>query len=200
MPLPRKDVSAPLEDRFLIHAAARGDRRAAHALYERYREQVWRVVARLVSEEEERLEVCQETWLKAFSSLGKFREDSKFSTWILRIAMNVAGSRARWFKVRKHISLESAEAAGPVLPTRPATQLVTIEKNRERDALETALGELSRKQRRAIVLRYFEELSFADIAEAMDCRESSVRTHLQRAFKKLERSLGETIEREVERE
>lgn len=191
MPLPRKDVPAPLEDRFLIQAAARGDRRAAHALYERYREQVWRVVARVVTEEEERLEICQETWLKAFSSIGKFREDSRFSTWILRIAMNAANSRLRWWKVRKHVSLEGVEEAGPVLPTRPPTQLETIEKKRERAALETALAELSQKQRRAVVLRYFEELSFAEVAEVMQCRESSVRTHLQRAFKKLERSLGE---------
>ncbi|MCA9444928.1 MAG: sigma-70 family RNA polymerase sigma factor, partial [Candidatus Omnitrophica bacterium] len=105
MALARKDVNLELEDRLIIEATIRGDRNAGRLLYERYQEQIWRVVRRLVPDNDEAMELCQETWLKAFSSLDKFRNDSRFSTWVLRIAINRVNSRSRWKKVRNHISV-----------------------------------------------------------------------------------------------
>ncbi len=195
MALPRKDTALELEDRLIIEAAIRGDRRAAHALYERHREQVWRVVSRLVIDPEITKEICQETWLKGFSSLARFRAESRFSTWILRIAINLTNSRMRWAKVRKHVSVEEADEEGiAILPTRSPTQIRSVEMKRENFEVEKALAGLSRKQRQAVILRYFEELPYSEMARVMGCRESSIRTHLKRAFRTLEGALADKID------
>ncbi|MCA9411981.1 MAG: sigma-70 family RNA polymerase sigma factor [Candidatus Omnitrophica bacterium] len=80
-----------------------------------------------------------------------------------------------------------------ILPDRPPTQFRSVEKKTENQAVKTALLALSSKQRQAVVLRFFEELPFAEIARAMGCRETSVRTHLKRAIRTLERALADQI-------
>jgi RNA polymerase sigma-70 factor (ECF subfamily) len=195
MGLPRKDGDPVLEDRLIILATIRGDRKAALALYDRYREQVWRVVARMVSDPEITMEICQETWLRAFSSLDRFRSDSRFSTWILWIATNLVNSRGRWSRIRKHISLEAASEKGiKILPERPPTQVHSVVRKRENLAIQEALLGLPRKQRQAVILRIFEELSYSEVAAIMGCKETSVRTHLKRAYQ----SLGRALEKQID--
>ncbi|MCG3198193.1 MAG: ECF RNA polymerase sigma factor SigW [bacterium] len=189
MPSPRVKETREVDEDLLVEAARQGDRRAARALYDLHRERVWRVVYRMVLDVEEARELCQETWLRAFSSIGRYHGRSRFGTWLLSIALNAARSRWRRRKRLAPISLSNPPEGVELLPPVPASQRVALEESRRSRAIEEALRHLPAKQRQAFVLRYFEELSITEVAAAMGCREGSVKSHLFRAIQALRRSL-----------
>ncbi len=192
-PMPRAShqVKTLEEDEgLLIEAARAGERRAARVLYSRHQEQVWRVVYRLVLDREEALDVCQETWMKAFAGLSRFRGESRFGTWVIRIAVNCVHSRMRtaaWRLQQAHDSTGEQLEARPSLLPGPREYL---EERYHREAVTAALANLSASQRKALVLRYFEDLPLAEIAGIMGCREGSVKSHLHRAVESLKRRLA----------
>lgn len=189
MPSLRVNETHNVDEDLLVEAARQGDRRAARALYDLHHEQVWRVVYRMVLNLEEARDLCQETWLRAFSSMGRYHGRSQFGTWLLSIALNATRSRWRRRKGRALVSLSSPPEGVELLPPVPASQRISLEESRRRCAIEDALRILPTKQRQAFVLRYYEELSISEVASAMGCREGSVKSHLFRAIQALRRSL-----------
>ncbi len=193
-PMPRalRKVEPLQEDEgVLIEAAQMGERRAARVLYTRYQEQVWRVVYRLVLDREEALDLCQETWMKVFASLGRFRGESRFGTWVIRIAANCAYSHMRTTAWRMR---QTQGPAGEELESRPSLlpgPRENLEEHDQLEALEAAMMDLSAKQRQALVLKFFEDFSLAEIAGIMGCREGSVKSHLHRAVESLRRKLAD---------
>lgn len=190
MPLATPKV-APLEEdeELLIEAVRQGERRAARALYARHQEQVWRVVYRMVLDHEEALDICQDVWMKAFSSLVKFRGESHFGTWVIRIAVNTVHSRTRTAAWRGRSKRETTGDALEDCPSLLPSPREKMEERYHREAVEEALLDLSPSQRQALVLRYFEDLPLAEIAGIMGCREGSVKSHLHRAVESLRRTL-----------
>lgn len=192
-PMPRaiwKVVPLEEDEGLLIEAARAGQRRAAQALYTRYQEQVWRVVYRLVLDREEALDICQEAWMKVFSSLSRYRAESRFSTWIIRIALNSAYSRMRSASWRGRAVLEPILEEVEASPSPLPGPRENLEERLRHEAVEQAMLELSPHQRQALTLRYFEDLPLCEIAEMMGCREGSVKSHLHRAVESLRRTLA----------
>lgn len=170
---------------FLIRSVCEGDRNAARALFDRYREQVRRVVYQLVFDLEETRDICQETWMKAFSGLRTFKGGSSFETWLLRIAVNTAISAARKEKSRGLRRTGSIDEIAQIAPETPPGQRTHLEEAMQQEAIERSLSLLSPQQRQAFVLHHCEGMPIAEIAEVMGCREGTVKSHLFRAVRRL---------------
>ena len=120
---PRTTASDDLD---LVHAARNGDISAFEQLVERYDRKLLRIAEHVTHNQEDSQDVVQEAFLKAFQHLGDFREDSKFSTWLIRITLNQALMKLRKRRTTKEVSLdEDFQAEEDILP-RQVTDWVPI--------------------------------------------------------------------------
>ena len=173
-----------------------GNRDAYRVLMDRHFSSVARVAFRITGNEEDSEEATQEAFLRAYNKLHSFRQDSAFSTWIIRIAMNTAINiverRKRDLSYRApRIADEPSEAEGTV---RVADQQAGPESEllgREAATLrETAMEELTPMERAAFTMRHMEEVPMAEIAEALHITVNSAKQAVFRAVAKLRRSLA----------
>jgi RNA polymerase sigma-70 factor (ECF subfamily) len=160
-------------------------------LLERYRPLLWRVAWRLTLDADDAWDIVQETAIRFWRALPRHEPGRPFAPWLRVIAVREG---LRW--LRRHRTgprIVSLEALGDVLPAAPglfghAPDRLAAEDERRR--IERALAGLSPHQRTAIMLRFYEEMSLAEIAEAMECSEGSVKQHLFRAMARLRETLG----------
>jgi RNA polymerase sigma-70 factor (ECF subfamily) len=125
-------------------------------------------------------ELAQETFLKAYRSLGKFRGEAKFSTWLYRIAYNVFQSDARAAKY--HEQFDEAAHAEPQAPTTDAVDF--------QHDLDAALSRLSEKERAAVTLCYTSGLTHEEAAEALQWPLGTLKTNILTGKEKLRRYLA----------
>jgi RNA polymerase sigma-70 factor (ECF subfamily) len=142
--------------------------------------------------------LTQETFLRAFQSIGQFRGDSDLRTWIYRIAINQARNRWRWWR-RRHrdntVSIDAQEEAGNAAVIAQLTsdrgsnpEYGALAHERER-ALKKALSGLRRVYREAVVLRDIEGFAYEEIAVALDISVGTVKSRLARGRQELRRKL-----------
>jgi RNA polymerase sigma-70 factor (ECF subfamily) len=170
----------------LVRRVQQGEKAAFDVLVRKYQHKVVKLVARYVSDHSEALDVTQETFLKAYRAIRKFRGDSAFYTWLYRIAINtaknylVAQSR-RPFETDVDLQLENVEGPGP----QSLREIATPENLLLRDEIEAtvygAIEALPEDLRTAITLRELEGLSYEEIALAMGCPVGTVRSRIFRA-------------------
>jgi RNA polymerase sigma-70 factor (ECF subfamily) len=191
------DVRPPVEDQF-IESLKRSDPAAFEKLVNERSGEIYGLLYRLTENTEEARDLTQETFLRAFQSIGQFRGESDLRTWIYRIAINQARNRWRWWR-RRHrdstISIDAADAAGN---TAVIAQLSSgnsgnpeqgaIAHERER-ALRKALSGLKRVYREAVVLRDIEGFAYEEIAVALDISVGTVKSRLARGRQELRRKL-----------
>ncbi len=177
----------------LLEKLKAGDEEAFEFLMARYSPEIYGLLFRLTQNVEDALDLSQETFLNALRSIKHFRGDSSLKTWLYRIAINQSRNRFRWWKRRKRgetISLDSSNTEGALtLEERIASDDRTPEENtlqEERtNALRTAVAELPRKFREAIVLRDVEGLSYEEISKALDTNIGTVKSRLARGREEL---------------
>lgn len=171
----------------LIREAAAGDRRAFDELVRRKRELVLRVAFQVTGDREDALDVAQGVFLKLWQQLERFDPERRFDTWLYRITMNAAIDTIRARGARGGTPQPLPEELAP-----PPARLAP-EERLDLGALQRAFlrlaAELAPKQRAAFVLREIEGLSTAEVAQAMDVTESTVRNHLLQARRALRRGL-----------
>jgi RNA polymerase sigma-70 factor, ECF subfamily len=171
----------------LIERVCAGDKAAFYGLVRPYERAVYVSAFSILQNEADAEEVAQETILKAFTHLKSFRRESKFSTWLIQIAVNE--SRMRLRKNRKHLyeSIEDGADSeeGDYIPKDfadwreiPSEEL---ERGRLKKALQAAIAGLRPKYREVFVLRDVEEMSIAETAKALGITEAAVKTRLLRA-------------------
>jgi RNA polymerase sigma-70 factor (ECF subfamily) len=176
----------------LLARARGGDRAAFDELVERHLSQVWRVVWRVVRHTEDAEDVVQETFLTAWRSLGDFREEAAFATWLHRIAVTRALHHVERAseRVRRASRSIDDEATG-------ATALIALEGGRTRAASESPLRQLEARElmnrlqecldklpppwRAVLALRDVDALAYEEIARALDVALGTVRSRLARA-------------------
>ncbi|HEV2884000.1 MAG TPA: sigma-70 family RNA polymerase sigma factor [Pyrinomonadaceae bacterium] len=194
------EVRPKAESEF-IERLKEGDSEAFEDLVNQRSGEIYGLLFRLTENGEEARELTQETFLRAFQSIGRFRGDADLRTWIYRIAINQARNRWRWWRRRRRdvtVSLDAPQnAAGQTLGTTLATTSAnpeqrTLERERE-TVLRGALQKLGRVYREAVVLREIEGLSYEEIAATLEINVGTVKSRLARGRqelrKKLERSL-----------
>lgn len=168
-------------DAELVARAKKGDGEAFDALVERHHAAVFRAAFAIVSGEDEAADAAQGTFLKALVSLGGFRGDSLFRTWLLRIAANEARALRRRVLRRREVPMDAVAQGADDGASRVESALGAGELVR----LEAALARLPEKQRMAVTLRIYEGLSFREVGEVIGSSEGAARVNYHHGIKKL---------------
>lgn len=177
----------------LIEAVKRGDTKAFDALMIRYQARIFRIVAHFVRDPSEIMDVCQETFIKAYRALGKFRGDSSFYTWLYRIAINTSknyivsqGRRLPDIDINiedmDYFLLQNA-------PKETSTPERLMIRDEIEEALYTTINCLAPDLKKTILLRELEGLSYEEIANRMECPVGTVRSRIFRARAVIDRNV-----------
>jgi RNA polymerase sigma-70 factor (ECF subfamily) len=180
-------------DEQLLACYAAGNRQALDELCRRYRQPAYRVAYRLLSHEADALDAVQEGFVKALTHLHGFQGRSSFKTWLLRVVSNAALDLGRQRGRREAVSLDAPRSSdltdARLLTADESTS--GLERADLRRRLEQALDRLSEVQRQTFVLFADGELSYREIAEAMDTSIGTVMSRLFYARQKLRNYLSE---------
>src|SRR5690242_2313611 len=203
---PRTAMSAmgsPIEidDEAAIVAQARqGDAKAFSELLHRYEGKIFRLALHITQNREDAEDVLQETFLKAYEHLDQFQGNSKFYTWIVRIAVNQALMKLRRRKTDKSVSLDEQIDTGEDTVVREIAAWGEDPEQRFSreelgDILDTAVQSLEPPYRSVFVLRDIEELSTEETAEALELSVPAVKSRLLRARLQLREKLTRYFKR-----
>lgn len=170
-------------DEELLRALRGGDTDSLGVLVARWEQPLFRFVYRLLPRQDDARDICQETFLRVLAKADRFREGSRFSTWMYQIALNLCRDQARR---RRRWRLLISERVDPAeQPRRPSPAVSTqqdpetVAERRERSAaVLQALERIPAEQREVLVLKEFEGLKFREIAEILDCPESTVKSRM----------------------
>ncbi len=170
----------------LIQRAAQGDQDAFAQLLELHQNKVYGLTLRLVGSPEDAMELTQETFFNAWRGLPGFHADSKFSTWLYRLATNAAIDFLRKEKRRRGlgaVSLSSDDDPDRVLdiPDQRFTPQGQLERQELQEAVHRGLAQLSDEHRQVLVLRELNGLSYTEIAQVLDIEEGTVKSRIFRA-------------------
>lgn len=191
-----------------VARAQDGDRTAFDELVLAYQDRIYNLVYRMVNDADEALDLAQESFVKAFQALPRFRRDARFSTWIYRIAVNTCLSRHRRKAVHKHHQPLSLD--GPIRTGQgelsPDPGDTTLEPRRESERRETiaavqaTIASLDVEHRTVILLRDMEGYSYEEIQDILGCPIGTVRSRLHRARAELGRRLKRQLKGQTDAE
>jgi RNA polymerase sigma-70 factor (ECF subfamily) len=177
-----------LTDDQIIERTLAGEAEAFGILVRRWERSIYGLALRMLGRDEDARDVCQETFLAAFRNLRKFRGDAKFSSWLFRIALNACHSHLRQQTAQPEQSLDQEDESGRRFePADPgAENLGDALQHEQRVALvRRAIQGLPAEMRQVIVMKEYEELTFAEIAEVLQIPVSTVKSRLYTGLKQL---------------
>ncbi len=191
----QRAAGALADERNLVERAESGDQSAFRAIMEQNNQRLYRVARAVMKDDTEAEDVVQETYLRAFFNLSKFRGESSLTTWLTRIALNEALGRKR--KQRAMVTLETVETAQQTSAQIIQFPAMNTETDPERSAaqseiqrlLERAMDALPEPFRVVFVMRDVEEMSIEETAFHLGIRPQTVKTRLHRARRLLRQSL-----------
>ncbi len=187
-------------DQLLVERVQAGDKAAFDTLVRKYQHRIVKLVSRYVYEPAEALDIAQETFIKAYRALPRFRGDSAFYTWLYRIAINTA---------KNHLVAEGRRPVDQQMDLQDPDQYDLNARLKEvatpesllltdeiQATVEAAIQDLPEELRTAIVLRELEGMSYEEIAVAMDCPVGTVRSRIFRARDAITSRLQPLLDRE----
>jgi RNA polymerase sigma-70 factor (ECF subfamily) len=193
------------EIRFIERLQSR-DERAFLELVQLYQVRVYKLVLRMVGRPDEAEDMAQEVFVQVFKAVGTFRGDSKLSTWIYRIAVNLCKNRLKYLTRRKNEAQDEYEAAEEKAELGVARGVTTSDLSRPDQLVEgyqleriveVAIAEMDADFREILVLRDIEDLSYEELSQITGLADGTVKSRLHRARAMLraavERKLGEKI-------
>ena len=180
----------------LVLRARRGDQAAKEALASRHRQAAFLLALQLVGNKDDALDVAQDAMLRFFSTLHRFDPKRPVRPWLFRIVRNRVYDLYRRRRIRRHDSLDKVDEEGRVF------EVADVKVDLERDAaraqlrlhLWQALGELSERQREILVLRDYQDLTYAEIAQTLGIPIGTVMSRLHAARKRLRQVLQKDLE------
>ncbi len=164
----------PDDEHELIERARAGDEDAFRTLVDTHRAHVYGLALRITHSPADAEEVAQQAFVQAWFALGQFRGDSRFSTWIHRIAARRALDRSTRMKSRQAREESGAEIVSGGAAVEPRDTILIRR-------LETLMQRLSAAQRAVVTLHYWDDLPVSEIATALGMPVNTVKTHLSRA-------------------
>ncbi len=192
------DDLSSVEDTALVARARAGDTSAFDDLITRHREKIYMHIGFMVRNEEDALDLTQETFIRAWRSLARFDGGASFLSWLYRIATNAAIDLCRKRKNRPQIEIElgamAIDAASRTTPSSPETPGAGLDRVEIKRRIEAAFSELSPEHRAVIVLKEIEDCSYEEIASRIGCSLGTVMSRLFYARKKLQVLLGDLHE------
>jgi RNA polymerase sigma-70 factor, ECF subfamily len=191
---------AGIDESVLLEQAREGNTRAFSELVRRYEGKIFRLAQHITQNREDAEDVLQETFMKAYEHLDQFKGDSKFYTWIVRIAVNQALMKLRRRKTDKSVSLDEQIDTGEDTVVR---EIAAWGENPEQqfsreelgEVLDTAIQSLDPPYRSVFLLRDVEDLSTEETAEALGLSVPAVKSRLLRARLQLREKLTRFFKR-----
>jgi len=181
----------------LLRECRAGDRRAFEQLVEKYQKTVFNIALRMVRDSEDAEDIAQAAFIRVYRKLDTFNPELKFFSWLYRIVVNESLNFLR--QRRRHETLDersTAEADQAAVEGMPGDEEPGEETEQK---IQSGLMELSVEYRAVVVLRHFQEMSYAEIAEALSLSPGTVMSRLFRARERLARALGPYLGRAAER-
>jgi RNA polymerase sigma-70 factor (ECF subfamily) len=187
-------------DSQLVRKVRHGDRAAFDLLVVKYQSRVGSIISRYVYDNQEVMDLTQETFIKAYRAIERFRGDSAFYTWLYRIAVNTAKNFLESRGRRPQSSADIADAEnfddGRRLRDLASPERL-LQKDELQEALSQAIAALPEELRSAFLLREYDGLSYEDIARILECPIGTVRSRIFRARDSVDRHLGPLLNESV---
>jgi len=180
----------------LVRKVRNGDRAAFDLLVVKYQTRVASIISRYVYDSQEVMDLTQETFVKAYRAIDRFRGDSAFYTWLYRIAVNTAKNflESRGRRPQASADVSDAENFDDGIRLRdPASPERLLQREQLQEELSRAIAELPEELRSAFLLREYDGLSYEDIAKILECPIGTVRSRIFRARDAVDRHLGPLI-------
>jgi RNA polymerase sigma-70 factor, ECF subfamily len=176
-----------------ISASQRGDALSFNRLVLKWEKIVYNIAFRMLQDREDAAEATQEVFLLAFKSIRRFRHNAKFSTWLYRIAINRCVTRARQRPQGLHLSIDGNSTAIASIEqlTVAESQAGELLQFEQRRRVLDALSHLQAEQQAVIELKFFQELTFEEIAEVLDVPLSTIKSRLYSGLEMLKSRLGD---------
>lgn len=187
-------LRATWTDEELVAHSIGGDAESFNQLIVRWERPIYALAYRVIGREEDARDVCQETFLRAFRALNGFRGQSKFSSWLYRIALNLCRD---WIRRERRTPVvqapEGVDLIQLVSAREPSESIEDLVSRRDLSRLVArAMAALPEEQRTAIILKEYHGLTFQEIATLIDCPLSTVKTRLYQGLSVLRRELAAT--------
>src|SRR6202049_15190 len=179
-------AQADVSEHDLVKQCQAGDTEAFDQLVTRYRTRVFAMIYNMVHNEQDAWDLAQDSFVKAWKSIGRFRGRSSFYTWIYRIVMNVSIDWLRRKQVKgagtevnDAIQLREIEPASRTSPKADPLPHERMERSEIRARIDNAIAQISPATRAVILMKEIEEMQYHEIAEALGC---SIGTVVSRLF------------------
>jgi len=178
-----------------------GDEQSFELLLQRYRTPLVNFLYRMVRSREQAEDLAQEVFIRVYRAREEYVPSAKFTTWLFRIATNLALNSLRDHRYQKmEISIDApltADADGDERPFEVADKHPTVEQNlveqERKKMIRHAIEKLPEKQRAAVLLHKYQELDYAEIAKILSCSESALKSLLFRAYEVLRVELAPLV-------
>ncbi len=170
-----------------------GDSASFSVLLEKHRASVVHFLFRMVQNQPVAEELAQEVFLRVYRSRGTYEAAAKFTTWLFRIATHLALNALRDHKnerQQEHLDeINEDQPAKQISDKRPSVEQTMVYQSKLNE-IRTAIAKLPEKQRAAVLMHKYEEMEYAQIAKALNCSESAVKSLLFRAYESLRARLA----------
>ena len=185
----------------LVKRCQNGDAEAFDELVTRYRTRVFGMIYNMVHSEQDAWDLAQDSFVKAWKSIGRFRGKSSFYTWIYRIVMNVTIDWLRKKQVKgagaefdDAVQLKEIDPAAKTAPKPEEQPYERMERAELRQKIDNAIAQLSPEHRAVILMKETEDMQYHEIAEALGCSIGTVMSRLFYARKRLQNLLKDVYE------
>ena len=188
------------DDRTLVARAQKGDEDAFAELVRKYSGRAYQIAYGVLGNRQDAEEIAEDTFIKIYHALPDFRGDAAFTTWMYRIALNLARNKYQWNKARaagRHVSIDAPlegseedddrrlEIPDATLPPDQMAAYNELDKE-----LNAQLEQLPEVYREALVMRNIQEMSYEQIADLLKCKMGTVKSRIARARDELKKRLG----------
>lgn len=194
-------AQADVSELDLVKRCQAGDTEAFDELVTRYRTRIFAMIYNMVHNEQDAWDLAQDSFVKAWKSIGRFRGRSSFYTWVYRIVMNVTIDWLRKKQIKgagvefdDSIQLRDVNPASKTLPKADALPYERMERTEIRTRIDNAIAQLSPEHRAVILMKETEGMQYHEIAESLGCSIGTVMSRLFYARKKLQNLLKDVYE------
>ena len=178
----KENLSSGNNDIDFVKQFKNGDIRGYNEIVRKYQKQVYWVIRRIVQDHDETDDITQEVFIKIYSALKDFREESNLFTWLYRIATNYAINHVKKVKVRGTVSLEIVTEQ---IENKDKQADEILDDQRRRKILEAAIETLPPQQRVVFNMRYYDELPYEEISKILGKSVGGIKANYFHAVKKI---------------
>lgn len=184
-----------IEDQHYINLVLNGNTNSFATLVDRYKDMVYTLALKMLNNKEEAEEIAQDTFIKVFNSLNKFKGESKFSTWVYKITYNTCLDALK--KKKKQNNVAYIEDFSEHQTKTLEGILDNIDEKERNQAIQDCLEELASDEAFLLTLYYFDDQSVDEIAKVLNLSTDNVKVKLFRTRKKLATILKRRLEPEI---